>query len=226
LRQRGTPVTPKWDGQAGGDVLASFGAVDDAPIVGDWDGDGTDNIGTFRGDTRWFLDANGNHQWDGIAGGDELAQFGAVGDAPVAGDWNGDGSDDIGVFREGLWQVDVNGDGDWDVDEDLQFEFGGPGATAVVGDWDGDGTDDIGTFRAGTWRLDANGNHRWDGAGAPAGMVRATADRLERRLRTGLRTANDWSNQQSDESLRRVALRDWHATIEVAADVPGDERTR
>ncbi|MEZ5584615.1 MAG: hypothetical protein R3F37_19245 [Candidatus Competibacteraceae bacterium] len=40
--------------------------------------------------------------------------FGAPGDLPAAGDWNGSGTDKVGVFRNGTWFLDFNGNGQWD----------------------------------------------------------------------------------------------------------------
>ncbi len=67
------------------------------------------------------------------------------GGIPVSGDFNGDGVTDVGVFREGQWFIDVNGNGVWD-EGDLWAKLGYDGDKPVVGDWDGDGKDDIGIF--------------------------------------------------------------------------------
>ena len=42
---------------------------------------------------------------------DRGVSWGLPGDIPVTGDWNGDGKDDIGIFRpgSGLWSLDSNG---------------------------------------------------------------------------------------------------------------------
>ena len=231
-----------WDGELGGDVLISFGSVDDCRSSGTGTVTGTDDFGTHRADTRWFLDANGNRHWDGTAGGDELVQFGAVGDAPVIGDWYGDESDDIGVFRDGTWKVDANGNRTWDgtAGGDLQIEFGDPVDTAIVGDWNGDGTDDVGVYMEGRWRLDTNGNHRWDLAARARTkwpQPEFMADPIQPpmvvpmpggRPLSGLRSADDRPNQPSDEAVRRMALRDWQVGVEGAfedsADWLGDRR--
>jgi len=34
------------------------------------------------------------------------------GDAPVVGNWDGRGNDRLGIFRDGVWRLDANGDGD------------------------------------------------------------------------------------------------------------------
>ena len=36
-----------------------------------------------------------------------------LGDAKGTGDFNGDGIATIGIFRDGLWMLDDNGDGQW-----------------------------------------------------------------------------------------------------------------
>ncbi len=69
----------------------------------------------------------------------------------------------IGVFRNGGWFLDLNGNDFWDgcsVDGCLYLGMGGDQTAA--GDWNGDGTDDIGVFRNGAWFLDRNGNDQWD----------------------------------------------------------------
>jgi hypothetical protein len=140
-----------------------FGRGSDQPIVGDWDGDGTDEIGVHRG--AWFLlDLNGNGSWDRKAGGDMAYRFGKAGDQPVVGDWDGDGTDEIGVHRRGRFLLDVTGNGTWDrkAGGDAAYKFGSAKAQPVVGDWDGDGTDEIGVHRGNKFILDSNGNGQWD----------------------------------------------------------------
>ncbi len=92
---------------------------------------------------------------------DHVFRFGTGGDVPVVGDWNGDGVATIGVFRDGIWRLDNNGDGQWSPEETIA-QFGQPGDIPVVGDWDGDGIDDLAVFRAGKWILDTNGNRQID----------------------------------------------------------------
>ncbi len=77
------------------------------PVIGDWNGTGSENIGLFvKG--SWYLDLNGNEKWDGSSGGDSRLTFGRSGDLPVVGDWDGTGKTDIGVFRPstGEWFLD------------------------------------------------------------------------------------------------------------------------
>jgi hypothetical protein len=150
-----------WDKMVGGDEAYRFFKASDTPVIGDWNGDGIDEIGVRRG-TTFYLDYNGNGRWDAAAGGDRVFSFGQTGQA-IAGDFNGDGIDEIGVHR-GLWfLVDYNGNGRWDkvAGGDWAFRFDQKGE-AIVGDFDADGTDEVGVHR-GTWFfIDDNGNGRWD----------------------------------------------------------------
>ncbi|HEV2968343.1 MAG TPA: SdrD B-like domain-containing protein [Pirellulales bacterium] len=92
---------------------------------------------------------------------DHVFQFGHQGDIPVVGDWTGSGVKTIGIFHDGVWMLDLNGDGHWGP-EDLMAHFGEKGDIPVVGDWDGSGRDSIGVFRNGKWILDTNHNFEQD----------------------------------------------------------------
>ncbi|MCV0393720.1 MAG: cadherin-like domain-containing protein, partial [Nitrosopumilus sp.] len=115
-------------------------------LVGNWDGDNDDDIGTFNSDGRWWLRDND------IANTYDTFLWGNVNSRPLVGNWDGDNDDDIGTF---------NSDGRWhlrDLDTGTyyapQFLWGNVNSIPVVGDWDGDGRDDIGTFNSdGRWHL-------------------------------------------------------------------------
>jgi hypothetical protein len=159
---------------SGGDWSSSpIGGAGFTPLVGDWDGDGSDQIGLylpFSGLGVFLLDSNGDGQWEESSDGFLL--FGPAADfVPVAGDWNGDGRDEIGIYNIalGYWLLDHNGDGLWDETDDEVVIFGCPGCPPLVGDWDGNGLDDVGLFTAyngfGLFLMDANGNRNWDESG-------------------------------------------------------------
>ena len=80
-----------------GDKTAQFGQKGDLPVVGDFNGDGIEEIAVFRAG-QWIIDSNGNHEIDA---GDRVIQFGQAGDKPIAGDFDGDGTDEPAVFRPG-----------------------------------------------------------------------------------------------------------------------------
>jgi SpoIID/LytB domain protein len=76
--------------------------------------------------------------------------IGGAGAQPLSGDWDGDGRDEPGWFRDGEVAVRLSRPGGAYT---KRFRFGQAGDVAVVGDWDRDGDDDIGVFRAGSWFL-------------------------------------------------------------------------
>jgi len=159
-----------WEGCGADACLPAFGGLPgDVPVTGDWNGNGTKGIAIYR-QGSWYLDKNGNGAWDGCEVDGCLGPFGgSAADVPVVGDWTGDGIAKIGIYRQGSWYLDKNGNGAWDgceVDGCLG-PFGGYAADIpVAGDWTGDGIAKIGVYRQGEWYLDNNGNGAWDGCGA------------------------------------------------------------
>lgn len=69
--------------------------------------------------------------------------FGQADGTPITGDFNGDGYSEVGLFRDGQWLIDFNGNGSWDHD-DLLIELGQRGDRPITGDWNQDGKTDIG----------------------------------------------------------------------------------
>lgn len=104
------------------------------------------------------LTSKGNPRADLI---DHVFSYGVPGDRPVAGDWNGTGVDTIGVFRDGRWDLDMDGDGRHGPN-DLTIYMGQAGDQPVVGDFNGDGVDELGIFRDGEWHIDTDGNRILD----------------------------------------------------------------
>ncbi|MFO7907627.1 MAG: SdrD B-like domain-containing protein, partial [Pirellulaceae bacterium] len=88
----------------------------------------------------------------GMKAASESVVFGIPGGIPISGDFNGDGTSQFGVYHQGQWFIDVNGNGRWDA-EDLWARLGAIEDLPIVGDWDGDGKDDIGIFGP-EWRGD------------------------------------------------------------------------
>ncbi|MFI4873940.1 MAG: SdrD B-like domain-containing protein, partial [Blastopirellula sp. JB062] len=93
---------------------------------------------------------------------DHVFHFGTAGNYPVVGDWDGDGIQTIGVFQDGEWRLDEDGNGRWDDEVDSRVRYGQAGDIPVVGDWNGDGIDEIGVFRGGEWILDNDNNRHLD----------------------------------------------------------------
>jgi protocatechuate 3,4-dioxygenase beta subunit len=92
---------------------------------------------------------------------DHVFHYGEPGDVPLSGDWNGDGIKQIGVFHDGQWYLDLDGDGKF-TEKDAMFVFGQKGDIPVVGDFNGDGVDVVGVYRNGKWFIDTNNNRRLD----------------------------------------------------------------
>jgi alpha-tubulin suppressor-like RCC1 family protein len=150
------------------DAQYSFGGgvANAIPITGDWIGTGITKIGVYANGT-WYLDLNGNGVWDGTPTDAQYSFGSGIANAiPVTGDWTGTGTTRIGVYANGTWYLDLNGNGVWDgTPTDAQYSFGGGVANAipVTGDWTGTGITKIGVYANGTWYLDLNGNGVWDG---------------------------------------------------------------
>jgi subtilisin family serine protease len=102
--------------------------------------------GVFRPSTGELFLKNSNSS--GFA--DTYIIFGNPGDYPIAGDWNGDGIDSVGIYRNGVFYLRNSNTTGF---ADIVVAFGSPGDQPVVGDWDGDGVDTIGVYRNGTFYL-------------------------------------------------------------------------
>jgi Fungalysin metallopeptidase (M36)/FG-GAP-like repeat len=112
--------------------------------TGDFDGDG-------RGDV---IEYNNNGLWHYIlattlwSGGTNF-NWGTTGDTPVPADYDGDGIDDLAVFRpsEGNWYIRRASGGT------ITAHFGISTDIPVPADYDGDGKNDIAVYRDGTWYI-------------------------------------------------------------------------
>jgi hypothetical protein len=128
----------------------AYGQEDDVPVVGDWDGNRTTTVGVFRpavsalnpGPDAWWYLSNSNSS----AGIDIMVAFGRAGDVPVVGDWDGNWTVTIGVYRPSTreWLLRNSNDPG---DPDIVIVYGEPSDIPIVGDWDGNLTTTIGLFR-------------------------------------------------------------------------------
>lgn len=126
-------LTPSADPAA--PTTTGFGVGIDEPVVGDWDGDGRDDLGVWSPRGRTF-------KLRGPDGATTRIRHGARADRPVVGDWDGDGRADVGVFRASTGQFLLRSA----AGVVTPVGFGRVGDVPVVGDWDGDGRADVGVF--------------------------------------------------------------------------------
>jgi hypothetical protein len=127
-------------------IRINFGQSGDLPVVGDWDGDGKETPGVFRpGATGTFLLTN-ETATNSTPLPDIQFTFGVNGDLPVAGDWNSDGIDTVGVFRPGVPGAFFLAN-QFQNFADIFFNFGTAGDLPLAGDWTGKGNDTVGVFR-------------------------------------------------------------------------------
>jgi serine-aspartate repeat-containing protein C/D/E len=127
------------------DHIFRFGARDDQPIAGDFNGDGVSSIGIFSSG-KWRLDTNGDGRWtEGI---DKSFDFGQAGDIAVVGDFDGDGIDEVAIIRGNQLIVDSNRNEKLDA-TDRVFELEADADEVVVGDFDGDGKDEPAAIQRG-----------------------------------------------------------------------------
>ena len=149
---------------------AQFGGQPgDIPVVGDRDGNGSLEIGVFNnGLWTWRTqDAAATATQPTTPPANPPITFGQPGDVPVVGDWDGNGTTDLGVFRLGLWQMQFPpGDKPKFLNDKTPFDpepnaatniasinFGSPTAIPVAGDWDGDGRETPAVVSGTRWIL-------------------------------------------------------------------------
>jgi hypothetical protein len=134
------------------DFTVTLGQDGDLAVAGDWAGlgvPGFDKVGVFR-DGTFILRPFGNAVNNTLVCCLRIFDFGAASDLPVAGDWDGDGDDSIGVYRPGVasqFFLRLTNDAGL---PDVTVSFGGQGDLPLAGDWDGDGDDTIGVYRPST----------------------------------------------------------------------------
>jgi len=131
-------------GLAGKDIETGYGRVNANKAV-------QAALASFTRDTAGvFRPANGllylmNSNTTGFA--DYALNYGLPGDYPVVGDWDGNGTTTIGIYRNGTFFLRNSNTLGF---AEIVFPFGNLGDQPIAGDWDGNGVDTIGVFRPAT----------------------------------------------------------------------------
>lgn len=134
------------------DIKFFFGNPGDIPIAGDFDNDECDTVSVYRpGQSRIFIMNELGSGDEGLGAAEFDYLFGNPGDTPFVGDFDEDGVDTIGLYRESTGFVYFRNSHAQGVADD-DFFYGEPGDNIVAGDWaqnGGSGSDTVGIFRPG-----------------------------------------------------------------------------
>ncbi|MEV6599196.1 VCBS repeat-containing protein [Actinoplanes sp. NPDC051346] len=131
-----------------------FAVGTETPLVGDFNGDGKDDIATFTKGAAADVYVALSNGSSFVGTGVKWHNFFAVGtETPAVGDFNGDGKDDIATFTRGA-AADVyvalsNGSSFIGTGWKWHNFFAVGSEIPAVGDFNGDGKDDIATFTRG-----------------------------------------------------------------------------
>jgi hypothetical protein len=138
------------DDHASADIVFSYGPANSGmvPVAGDWDGSGRDGIGLYDPATSTFyLRESTQLQGPSDKGyADATLNYGVpqAGVLPIAGDWNGDGRDGIGLYNQSISTfflrnaLQLQGPSDHGF-SDVTFMYGQANhlLLPVAGDWTG-----------------------------------------------------------------------------------------
>lgn len=145
--------------------LRAYLAQGGAPLAGDFNGDGLQDVALVRGGAHWgtipvaFATAQGGYRWTNQTVADIPAWSRLAGVQAVVGDFNADGRDDIALAGGATWgttPVALSlGDGRFARTNPGAPSFAvrarQPGAQLVAGDFDGDGYADLALTGGAGW---------------------------------------------------------------------------
>ncbi len=108
-----------------------------AQVLGPTGGDSVGVVDTTTG--IWYLRDPANGQTTNF-------YYGNAGDIPMMGDWNCNGTDTPGLYRQSDGYVYLRNSNSQGI-ADIKFFFGNPGDIAIAGDFNGDGCDTVSIYR-------------------------------------------------------------------------------
>jgi|GEM_PF-6617117 len=110
----------------------------------------------------------------------------------------------LGVFRDGTWFIDRDGDTVFDPASEV-LGWGSSSGIPVEGDWNGDGYRDLGVFSRGTWFRDLNGD----------GVFDPTTEQQGWGLNTWIPIVGDWNGDgKSDLGVVEPATMTWFRDLD------------
>jgi hypothetical protein len=83
---------------------------------------------------------------------------------PVIGRWRREYGERLGLYQDGTFYLDWDGDNAWDSGHDRSYFFG-VGVYPFAGDFKPGGGDEVGTYEDGTWFIDYDGTGAFESAG-------------------------------------------------------------
>ena len=154
------PGTSNW-GVSSGNLAIQCGTKGDVPVPRDYFNEGKLRMAVWRPSNGvWYIKGQGYGNW-GATTGNLAIQCGTSGDVPVPGDYYGDGTIRLAVWRpsNGNWYIKGPGNGNWGASEgNKAIQCGTKGDIPVPADYFNEGKLRIAVYRPSTGKLYIKGN--------------------------------------------------------------------